>query len=94
MTKGFYHLSEAIKGVVKRNNLNKVMTEKTLNDLVIQYFQGQGIAVKVKCVIKNNAIWAQCSSLMEKTFVSEHEQELSDLAGERGLKLPWKFTAN
>lgn len=90
MMKAFSHISEALNRVVNRANLNKVMAEKTLNDLLKQYFDGLGVAIGAKCVIRNNIIWAECASLTERAFVSEHLETLAELAREHGLTLPWR----
>ena len=66
------------------------MAEKTLNDLLKQYFDGLGVAVGAKCVIRNNIIWAECASLTERAFVTEHLAELAALAKDHGLTLPWR----
>jgi len=90
MMKSFSHISEALSKVVNKTNLNKVMAEKTLNDLLKQYFNSLDVAVGAKCVIKNNIVWAECASLTERAFVTEHLAELAELAKDHGLTLPWR----
>ncbi|GEM_PF-3456451 len=90
MTRGFSHIGEAIKKVVNRTNLVKLVKDRELNDLLQQYFTGLGVEVKARCVIKNNIVWVECSSLMERSFVAEHLAELEKMARERGLTLAWK----